>query len=166
MKNSRKFDKHFVIVTCFSFLFILGLFMFEILPNMEFIRRRNINAVKYSDTHMLMKYLSYIINVCPDELKNKHNNEINCYIKWFYENNKEWLEELIQHRYPRDDMASPEDNYINKDIFNLESGEVYDFWGNPIQIEFNVPYEYSLISFGANGKDDQGKKDDIIRTFH
>ena len=106
MKNSRKFDKHFVIVTCFSFLFILGLFMFEILPNMEFIKRRNINALKYLDTCRLMNNLSIIIDACPYELKNKHNNEINCYIKWFYENNKEWLEELIQHRYPRDDQTT------------------------------------------------------------
>jgi hypothetical protein len=56
---------------------------------------------------------------------------------------------LLQRMFPRN-------------VFDLDSGVIYDSWGNPIKLDFKSPAEYALISFGPNGKDDHGQKDDIF----
>ena len=46
-----------------------------------------------------------------------------------------------------------------------DKGIIYDVWGNPIKLVVSSPTEYTLISFGSNGRDDSGKFDDCVYSF-
>lgn len=55
-----------------------------------------------------------------------------------------------------------DDMYFKKLI---ETGKFHDEWNNPVKLVVESPRKYTFISSGANGKDENGKGDDITYTF-
>ena len=47
-----------------------------------------------------------------------------------------------------------------------EEGALLDPWGNKIVLSVNSSKEYSLCSFGPNGKFEDGKGDDVVYLFN
>lgn len=47
----------------------------------------------------------------------------------------------------------------------LQGGSFLDGWGNPIRLVVESPHNYRFISFGPNGKDENGRGDDIVYDF-
>jgi len=48
---------------------------------------------------------------------------------------------------------------------DAEGDVLLDSWGNPIQLVVASPRRYTFTSFGPNGIDDGGRRDDITYTF-
>ena len=49
---------------------------------------------------------------------------------------------------------------------DIKKGLFKDYWGRPIHLIVNSSTEYKLISYGYNGRDNQGEKDDLILEFN
>jgi len=55
-----------------------------------------------------------------------------------------------------------DDMYFKKLV---ETGKFHDEWNNPVKLVVESPRKYIFISSGANGKDENGKGDDITYAF-
>ena len=55
------------------------------------------------------------------------------------------------------------ENY--KKYFDSATGEMVDAWGVPIYLRVDGVNSHSLISFGPNRKDNNGKRDDMVYEF-
>ena len=51
-------------------------------------------------------------------------------------------------------------------VKDLKNGLCKDYWDNQIILVINSLTEYKLVSYGYNGKNDEGKEDDIVLIFN
>ena len=96
-----------------------------------------------------MRSLAMSIQMYVEDSGKEMPNQLDEIIRILIENDEVFLENLT-HNLPEDAMQ----------------GDFLDYWGRPIHLVVNSPSEYKLVSYGFNGKDDQGKQDDLVLVFN
>ena len=68
---------------------------------------------------------------------------------------------ILYHDKNKDSLRHLETSGVTN-MIDFDLHEMYDAWGNVIQIHFTPPNEYSYISNGVNRNYDNGQNDDIV----
>jgi hypothetical protein len=108
-----------------------------------------IRAHKTASTTSSLSGLSHVIQLVAEISREKVPDDIQGIIRWIK------IHDLNKHDRLNWQLANSKDD---RDTY-------YDRWDNPIQFVVNTTRNCSLISYGPNGKNDNGKADDIVISF-
>ena len=85
-------------------------------------------------------------------------------VKWSGEEPPSEMRSLMEFLQKHDSLLAEWPDLYTRWL-DWENKKLIDGWGNPVRLAVISPHHYRFISAGANGKDQDGRGDDIVHDF-